>query len=126
MSNWALLNQCRNRYGLYASRPEDGFNGLFFLMVDGKSVKALASDGHGWKHISVSYMERDYPPSWTVMCKVKDLFWEPEDWVVQYHPAKSEYISKHPGCLHLWQPLNEKLPTPPSIMVGFKELNPTQ
>lgn len=60
------------------------------------------------------------------MCKVKDLFWEPEDWVVQYHPAKSEYISNHPGCLHLWQPLNEKLPTPPSIMVGFKELNPTQ
>lgn len=86
-------------------------------------MRVIASDGYGWKHVSVSYMERDNTPTWDIMCKIKDLFWEPEDWVVQYHPAKSEYINNHPGVLHLWQPLNEKLPTPPSIMVGLKELN---
>lgn len=51
------------------------------------------------------------------MCAVKDLFFEPEDCVIQYHPPKSEYVNHHPGCLHLWMPLNEKIPLPPKIFV---------
>jgi hypothetical protein len=56
----------------------------------------------------------------TLPLHVKDLFWELEDWVVQFHPAQSEYVNHHPGCLHLWRPLVEKLPTPLAIMVGPK------
>src|SRR3954463_731637 len=57
---------------------------------------------HGWEHVSVSTRRR--PPNWQEMCFVKDLFWEPEECVVQFHPPRSEYINNHPHCLHLWRP----------------------
>jgi hypothetical protein len=74
-----------------------------------------------WQHVSVSIEHDKQPPRWKIMCYVKDLFWEPEDWVCQFHPAKSEYVNYNPACLHLWRPLVEKLPTPLAIMVGPKQ-----
>lgn len=61
-------------------------------------------------------------PTWAEMCILKDLFWEREDLVVQFHPPESEYVNNHPSVLHLWRPVGEQLPAPPSILVGFKEL----
>jgi hypothetical protein len=52
------------------------------------------------------------------MCRVKNLFWEPEEVVVQYHPRKSEYKNWHRFCLHLWKPQNQELPTPNPLMVA--------
>jgi hypothetical protein len=54
------------------------------------------------------------------MCFVKDLFWEPEDCVMQLHPRRSEYINNHPYVLHLWRPVRDRIPEPPSIYVGVK------
>lgn len=68
-----------------------------------------------WEHVSVSTERR--PPNWQEMCFVKDEFWEPEEWVVQYHPAKSEYKNVHPYTLHLWRPRDVELPTPPRLYV---------
>lgn len=121
MSDFTFLNQYRERLGPYATEDSDRFRGRFRLTIKGMRVIVLASDGMGWKHVSVSL--RDYPhttPSWEMMCEIKDLFWEPQDWVIQFHPAKSEYVNTHPGCLHLWQPTHLKFPTPKSILVGFK------
>lgn len=118
MSDWTLLNQNRIRAGLYASEDSDGFNGMFRLTIAMDYVRCLASDGGGWQHVSVSLVDRKHPPRWRTVCAVKDLFWEPEDWVVQYHPAQSQYLNYHPGCLHLWRPLEAVLPTPPPEMVG--------
>lgn len=121
MSNWNLLNQGRVRQGTFASEDCDGFNGAFCIWIESKRVKIIASDGEGWRHVSVSlHDEPRRTPSWSIMCRVKELFWDEDDWVVQFHPARSEYVNNHPGCLHLWQPTDEKLPTPPSIMVGIK------
>ena len=57
------------------------------------------------------------------MCQVKDLFWEEEEVVVQFHPKKSEYVNMHEGCLHLWRSTEKEFPTPPSILVGYRKLN---
>jgi hypothetical protein len=52
------------------------------------------------------------------MCAIKDMFFEPEEAAVQYHPAKSQYVNNHPYCLHLWRPNNgTDLPTPPPLFV---------
>lgn len=75
----------------------------------------VCSYSGGWDHASVS--QRGRIPTWEEMCFVKDSLWEPEDCVVQYHPAKSEYVNLHPNCLHLWRPQRVLLPTPPRIMV---------
>ncbi len=56
------------------------------------------------------------------MCFIKDLFWDEDDVVVQYHPAKSDYVNNHQYTLHLWRPTEGEMPTPPSIMVGIKGL----
>ena len=78
------------------------------------------SYGGGWEHVSVSPFKKHITPSWDDMCKIKDMFFEEEETVVQYHPAKSEYVNNMPNCLHLWRPLVDVMPTPPSIMVGIK------
>ena len=49
----------------------------------------------------------------------KDLFWLPEETVVQYHPAKADYVNTHPYVLHLWKQIGSEFPKPPKIFVGI-------
>ena len=79
------------------------------------------SFGGGWEHVSVCPYKHSHTPTWDEMCSLKDMFFRDDKVVVQYHPAKSEYVNNMPNCLHLWRPINEVLPTPLSIMVGVKE-----
>jgi hypothetical protein len=37
--------------------------------------------------------------------------------VVEYHPAKADYVNLHPLCLHLWRPTMMHMPKPPKIFV---------
>lgn len=123
MSDWAYLNRQRispAQDPTFGTDASAGFNGFFCMTINGLPVKCIVSDGDGWKHVSVSVHGSNMPPSWSIMCKVKNLFWEPDDWVVQFHPAKSEYVDCHPGALHLWQPTNVELPKPNRLMVGPK------
>ena len=83
-------------------------------------ASVIWSYGGGREHVSVAPYKRSYTPSWDEMCRVKNMFFHDDEVVVQYHPAKSEYVNLLPNCLHLWRPINEKMPTPPSIMVGPK------
>jgi hypothetical protein len=112
-------NKYRALTGPFASTEEDGNNGAFDVPYapSGKSFSVIASDGMGWEHVSVSYPNRC--PTWEEMCFIKELFWEPEDVVIQYHPRESEYVNQHPYCLHLWRSTDQVVPTPPPIMVGY-------
>jgi hypothetical protein len=81
------------------------------------NVANLFSDG--WEHVSVSTIRRT--PNWREMCFVKELFWDDDEVVVQFHPAKSDYVNNHPHCLHLWRHV-DGFPTPPPMLVGNKAL----
>lgn len=74
----------------------------------------------GWEHVSVS--TRNRCPNWPEMCWVKDLFWRPEEAVMQLHPPQSEWISNHPYCLHLWRHITMAIPMPPSLLVGSQQI----
>lgn len=78
----------------------------------------IFSFGGGWDHVSVSFKSRC--PSWDEMCMVKDMFFNEDETVIQYHPAKEDYINQHPYCLHLWKPHAIDLPKPPTFMIGIK------
>lgn len=69
-----------------------------------------------FEHASVSLVHRC--PTWPEMCMVKDLFWDEGDTVVQYHPAKSEYINLSKTCLHLWRWTRGEFPKPSKGEVG--------
>lgn len=96
----------------------DGGSGeVWFGRVSGS---VIWSYGGGWEHVSFAPFKRYYMPSWDDMCRIKNIFFYPEEWAVQYHPAESEYVNNVPNCLHLWRPTDQVLPTPPSWMVGAK------
>ena len=99
-----------------------GNNGFFLVPLQGHAlgeIRVIASDGLGWEHASVSLQHR--APTWAEMCLVKDIFWSPNDCVVQFHPPERDYVNYHPHCLHLWKSTTEKFPRPPSILIGPKE-----
>jgi len=109
------LRDLRNPYG---SNDDMGNCGAFIIPFESTTLRCIASDGMGWEHVSVSLHNRC--PNWKEMCFIKNLFWDNEDCVIQYHPPKSEYVNNFPYCLHLWKPIKEKIPMPDSILVGLK------
>jgi hypothetical protein len=117
-----MLERFRIWDGQYGSPPGE-MHGVFQIKRADGSVMVIMSSGvdskYGWEHVSVSCADR--PPTWEEMCIVKDLFWDDNECVVQYHPSKADYVNHHPHCLHLWRPLRRRLPTPPTILVGPKE-----
>lgn len=104
--------------GKMGSSESFGNNGCFVIQTIKlkQRLNVIASDQGGWEHVSVSLGHRS--PTWEEMCAIKDMFWDAEDCVVQYHPPKSEYVNHHPYCLHLWRPVGINFPQPPSIFVG--------
>lgn len=84
-------------------------------------LRIIASREMGWEHVSVS--RRGKCPSWSEMDYVKRLFWDDEEPVMQLHPPRSQWVNNHTHCLHLWKPMNQEIPLPPSIMVGIKSMN---
>lgn len=82
----------------------------------------MVSDGMGWEHVSITVAphckDATRCPTWEEMCWVKDQFWSEDEVVVQYHPAKKDYVSCHPYCLHLWKPVSVVIPTPDPEFVG--------
>lgn len=113
------LENGRIRDGRFASSPGVTWGAFFVQGPCGAKLKIIAVDGAetGWDHVSVSVRNR--PPNWQEMSFVKDLFWDAEETVIQFHPPRSEYVNNHPFCLHLWKP-PYKVPLPPSILVGIK------
>lgn len=84
-------------------------------------ASVIWSNGGGWEHVSIAPYKRSHTPTWDEMCRLKDMFFHEDETVVQYHPPKSEYVNNMPNCLHLWRPLNEVMPAPPSILVGVRK-----
>lgn len=111
-------NAFRVRKGHFGTDDDHGNNGIFFVPSrPGKTpFKVIASDGGGWDHVSVSLPDRC--PTWDEMCRIKALFWDDEDAVMELHPPRSNWVNNHSYCLHLWRPQQAEIPLPPSLMVG--------
>ena len=108
----------RIKTGLYGSDESFGCNGAFSIPHKKASLHVVASGEMGWEHVSVSH-SGNRTPTWAEMCMVKDLFWDDEDVVVQYHPAKSNYVNFHSHTLHLWRKVGTEdwVDMPPEVMV---------
>ena len=109
---------------ILGSTSADGNNGAFEIASPspGWRLAVIASDGDGWEHVSVHAFatgnrQRQRTPSWAEMCFVKDIFWDGEDEVIQFHPRKSEYVNMHAHTLHMWRSIDTKTPRPPLYMI---------
>lgn len=107
--------------GLMGSDRTYGPNGMFLIMGPcGSTLKIMASEGNdpigcGWEHVSVSCKQRC--PNWQEMSHVKNLFWDDDETVIQFHPPRAQYVNFHPNCLHLWKPPYAVL-LPDPILIG--------
>lgn len=108
-----------NGYVKIIKDGKDGFGGTFYDKKSRCNLNFIMSWGAGFEHCSVSMPTRC--PSWEQMCAIKDAFWNDDEVCMQLHPAKKDYVNNHPYCLHIWKPINEKIPLPPTIMVGIKD-----
>lgn len=104
--------------------------GCFEIHHAGMHLRIIASCGdeddeddvnRDWEHVSARAMDpvfhKERVPNWAEMCFLKDLFWDAEECVVQFHPPKSEYVNTHGCVLHLWKWRRGEFPRPPRILV---------
>jgi hypothetical protein len=103
--------------GPHRSRLYEKF-GAFAISKGKTTLFIIADDGKtsGWEHVSVSTDGRC--PTWEEMAYVKSLFWDPEECVIEYHPPRSQYVNRHPYCLHMWRKIGFEIPLPPRELIG--------
>ena len=90
------------------SIPNGGIGTIYIGTWEGSVVWSIEE---GWEHVSVAPYKKRITPSWDDMCKVKDIFFEDEECVMQFHPPKSQYVNIMENCLHLWR-ATEEIPLP--------------
>lgn len=78
------------------------------------------ADDYGWEHVSIAPLNHKEVPVWKDMCKLKDIFFYPEECCVQFHPPQSEYVNNLDNCLHIWRKSDGTIKAPPSFLVGIK------
>jgi hypothetical protein len=110
-------NRWRIREGRMASEDVGGWNGAFLVPLDGERYHVMIGEGMGFRHLSVTNAQKKRIPEWVTMCRLKELFFADDAWVVQYHPPKEEHINDHPFCLHLWESIEEPMPHPSIVQV---------
>lgn len=102
------LDKYRTKHPLYGMSPAGALFGYFRVPVGDMVLNVISSGPDDWEHVSVSTPNRC--PTWDEMCKVKDLFWNELETVVQFHPSSASYVNTHPYCLHLWKHGVHELP----------------
>lgn len=82
----------------------------------GEVMFVLATPAHmGWDHVSASFARRC--PTWAEMEWLKRKFFLPDEVVVQLHVEETRHVNFHPYVLHLWRPVDGKIPMPPIGLV---------
>jgi len=114
---------------------KDDADGIYLIphpTTDDYFYNIVFSTGMGWEHLSVSlrklisrtrrtFSQVQRCPTWPEMCFLKNLFWDPHEATVQFHPAMADYVNNHEFVLHIWRPIVVGFPVPDPIMVGLKD-----
>lgn len=99
------VEQYRKKHPVLGSSPVGKGYGYFEIPYESATLHVIAVGSKDclvdWDHVSVSLSDRC--PDWFEMSYVKDLFFDPEETVIQFHPPKSKHINISDTCLHLWR-----------------------
>jgi len=124
---WSHLEKARVPYSASKALGSNSGDraGVFVFKRRGCEVVFVVHDGlwggdpTGWEHVSftLKYRGQLVVPTWEWMCWAKELFWGPEEAVMQIHPPSSDYVNTHPTCLHLWRQVGKNPPLPDAKMV---------
>lgn len=105
----------KNKQVLYIESWAHGYSGeiqlegqkkcfTFVMSVDYNELQGLE-----WEHVSVHQSGKcKSMPTWKDMCRVKEIFWEPDEEAHQIHPKAEQYVhgvEALENILHLWRPV---------------------
>ena len=108
--------------GIYSEKLNIGDDGIKgFILVNRIDMSFVASWGGGWDHVSVAPIKRYIVPDWNTMCKVKQIFFKPDETAIEIHPSEEQYVDNLSNCLHLWRANDKDMVLPPSFMVGLRK-----
>jgi hypothetical protein len=110
------IEKLRVKSGPLASDESYGKNGAFEIPYASNTLFVIISNECGWDHVSVSLKNRC--PNWNEMHWIKNLFFDPEETVVQFHPKESQYVNRCKNCLHMFKPQNYEIQLPPRELIG--------
>jgi len=100
---------------MYIKAKPGSIEGFFIIPYTNKKLAVISGCGEGWDHVSVSLRHRC--PTWEEMCFIKNLFFEKEELVLQFHPPQSVYINIGKTALHMWRPWDQRIILPPEWML---------
>lgn len=120
------IERCRINLTEFEQTKRGQLRGLFIVRNAQMQINIISDEGErsGWEHVSIS-VKYDHPilgivdhtPGWDVMNQVKDMFWDEDECVLQFHPPKSEYVNTKQNVLHLWKKVGVNHETPPKELV---------
>ena len=112
------IERFRVREGVLGSDIGDRYGAFVIPGPGGGQMSVIVSDGGdwdlegpSWEHVSVSTRSRT--PTWEQMDYVRNIFWGPDETVIQFHVPHSDHVNVHDNCLHLWKPIGVEIPRPP-------------
>lgn len=102
--------------------------GVFSLpYVDNSRIEVIASQALGWQHVSATIVLNpvDDPriPTYKEMQTVQNLFFYPNERVIQYHPRRQDYVNDNPFVLHMWVADGNIMPYPDIARTDFQIAN---
>lgn len=109
------IEQYRQAHPTLGASPSGCNYGFFVVPQVSGDLQIIASDGQSWDHVSVSLENRC--PTWDEMQRIKELFFDDNETVVQFHPRKSRYVNQMPYCLHLWKRQGSHYELPAEILI---------
>lgn len=87
---------------LIRTNTETGGTGIL-MYGNLRNCTVIWGRAEGGKYDHVSICPTGRLPTWSEMCKVKDMFFYDEEECYQMFPKKSEYVNLAKNCLHIWR-----------------------
>ncbi|OEU68471.1 MAG: hypothetical protein BBJ57_07275 [Desulfobacterales bacterium PC51MH44] len=109
------LEKLRIDHPMYGTPEPGSIQGCFRIPFESYMLTVMSGCGEGWDHVSVSLKNRC--PNWKEMCFIKNLFFEPNETVIQFHPPEEVYINIGRTVLHMWKPWDQEIKLPPLYLV---------
>jgi len=110
------LEKLRVDHPFYEEQTPGSIEGCFMIPYARENLVVICGCGESWDHVSVSLRHRC--PTWDEMSFVKNLFFEPDEIAIQFHPPEKDYINVGKTVLHIWRPWNQKIELPPKWMLA--------
>ncbi len=93
-------------------------NNFLVPLNNNKEAFVVASENFmGWNHVSAHVTESTgealkRTPSNEEMQFLRNLFFRENDVVLEFHPAKKDYVNNHSYVLHMWESTDDKFVYP--------------